>query len=148
MDWKANDMEINTTENNKPYSLKNQKSIKYRQGKYALSRKYHNSEIDLNELIIKNAIKMIWVGIAMLIAGTIFAAIKEEGSWIAVIPGAFVDLFSGTMLHLINKSSESKQKYFNELAKDEREQRLIDELHEISDIEYRKEMLSEMIKKN
>ena len=62
--------------------------------------------------------------------------------------GAFVDLFSGTMLHLINKSSESKQKYFNELAKDEREQRLIDELHEISDIEYRKEMLSEMIKKN
>lgn len=148
MDWKANDMEINTTENNKPYSLKNQKSINYRQGKYALPRKYHNSEIDLNELIIKNAIKMIWVGIAMLIAGTIFAAIKEEGSWIAVIPGAFVDLFSGTMLHLINKSSESKQKYFNELAKDEREQRLIDELHEISDIEYRKEMLSEMIKKN
>ena len=148
MDWKANDMEINTTENNKPYSLKNQKSINYRQGKYALSRKYYNSEIDLNELIIKNAIKMIWVGIAMLIAGTIFAAIKEEGSWIAVIPGAFVDLFSGTMLHLINKSSESKQKYFNELAKDEREQRLIDELHEISDIEYRKEMLSEMIKKN
>ena len=148
MDWKANDMEINTTENNKPYSLKNQKSINYRQGKYALSRKYHNSEIDLNELIIKNAIKMIWVGIAMLIAGTIFAAIKEEGSWIAVIPGAFVDLFSGTMLHLINKSSESKQKYFNELAKDEREQRLIDELHEISDIEYRKEMLSEIIKKN
>lgn len=57
MDWKANDMEINTTENNKPYSLKNQKSINYRQGKYALSRKYHNSEIDLNELQEKMQLK-------------------------------------------------------------------------------------------
>ena len=80
---------------------------------YSLSRRYHNSEIVSYEKIIHNAIGMIWVGILMIFVGMITAIFVSGASKILmVLPGAFVDIFSGTMIHLVNKSSESKQKYF------------------------------------
>lgn len=138
-------MILNTSENNKTALVDKVRQINYRPGEYSLSDKYHKSEIDLNKKIIINAICMIWVGIAMLVGGTILAVKCGGTAWLAVIPGAFVDLFSGTMLHLINKSSESKQQYFNELSREEREQRLIEEIRDIQDEELKKELYAKII---
>ena len=63
----------------------------------------------------------------------------------ALIPGMFVDVFSGTMIHLVNKSSESKQKYFENLTIVEHEQRIIELIHKSDDEKFRQEMVSKIV---
>lgn len=72
---------------------------------------YHKSEIDQNALIIKHAIRMIWVGIILVAAGLFFSAFTNV-SLLSTLPGAFIDIFSGAMIYMVDKSSASKQKYF------------------------------------
>ena len=93
---------------------------------YELSTKYHASEIVLNETLIKSAIKMIWAGILLIFIGIVSAIFCDKSfDLLILVAGAFVDVFSGTMIHLVNKSSESKQNYFEKLTVVEHEQRII-----------------------
>ena len=51
----------------------------------------------------------------LLIIGLVISVITKQ-DLLPLIPGAFVDLFSGTMIYLVNKSSENKQNYFKNLT--------------------------------
>ena len=95
----------------KIYMLQEKSKINTNDENPSLSVKYHESEIEQNGIIIKNAIKMMWVGCALLTFGLVLSVITNS-DWITLIPGAFVDIFSGGILYLVNKSSESKQRYF------------------------------------
>lgn len=114
---------------------------------YSLSAKYHDSEIEQNALIIKNSVNMIWVGIALLFIGLLISVFCEKNI-IPLIPGAFVDIFAGTMIHLVNKSSESKQKYFENLTVVEHEKRIISLIHKSDNKKFQEEMINKIVDKH
>lgn len=131
----------------KDHSINEEKVLNVNNGEdYSLSAKYHDSEIKLNEKIINNAVWMIWVGIGLILLGMIIATQVENASKVVpLIPGAFVDIFSGTMIFLVNKSSESKQKYFENLTVVEHEQRIINLIHKSENPQFREEMIRKIV---
>lgn len=89
--------------------------------------KYHTSEIQQNEAIIDNAIKMIWVGVILIIVVVIIAVYRESNTTLLMaISGVFIDLFGATIIHLADKSSENKQKNLENLSILEHEQRIME----------------------
>ena len=85
-----------------------------------VSGEYHKEEIEQNKMIVKNAIFMIWLGIALIIASFIVYVCKLTDSLVAgTICGCFIDIFSGTILYIFNKSNENKQNYFRDLSNNE-----------------------------
>lgn len=112
----------------------------------SLSAKYHQSEIEQNAKVINHSILMIWVGIALLAIGMFLSTNSEQGIFV-LIPGAFIDIFSGTMIHLVNKSSETKHKYFENLSVTEQQQRLLELIESSDDSQFKKEMLSKFVEK-
>ena len=111
---------------------------------YTLTTEYHKSEIEQNKMIMLNAVIMIWVGIAILFIGLILT-IKTDIGWISLLPGVFVDLFSGTMIHLVNKSSEHKQKYFEKLTTVEHEERIIELINRTGNEEFKEQMIGKIV---
>ena len=133
---------------NERYIISDEKKLNISESSenYSLSTKYHYSEIEQNRTIMYNAVIMIWVGIVLIFLGMIFALFMNGATKIfALIPGMFVDVFSGTMIHLVNKSSESKQKYFENLTIVEHEQRIIELIHTSDDEKFRQEMVSKIV---
>ncbi len=116
----------------------------------SLSEKYHKSEITQNELIVKNAIKMIWAGTIILAVVTI-VCLKRNSTDVFVtgISGAFVSFLSATIIYLSSKSSETKMKYFENLSKVEHEQKIID-LIKAADCnnDFQKAMITKMVEKH
>lgn len=115
--------------------------------KNSLSTKYHDSEIAQNKAVIKNSIRMIWVGIFLLSIG-LFLTVMFDKNILSLIPGAFVDIFAGTMIHLVNKSSESKQKYFENLTLVEHEERIINLIHKSDNEKFQEEMIAKIVDKH
>ena len=111
---------------------------------YTLTTEYHKSEIEQNKMIMLNAVVMIWVGIGILLRGLILA-IFADASWVSLLPGAFVDLFSGTMIYLVNKSSENKQKYFENLTIVEHEERIIELINTSENVEFKEKMINKIV---
>lgn len=133
---------------NERYIISDEKQLNISESskKYSLSTKYHDSEIEQNRTIMYNAVIMIWVGIILIFVGMIFSLFTSGAAKIfTLIPGIFVDVFSGTMIHLVNKSSESKQKYFENLTIVEHEQRIIELIHKSDDEKFRQEMVSKIV---
>lgn len=109
-----------------------------------ISARYHHSAIDQNDTIVSNAIKMIWVGIFLLMIGLLVSIfIKQD--LIPLVPGAFVDIFSGTMIYLVNKSSENKQNYFKELTLVEHEERIIELIDKSDNPKFKEEMITKLV---
>ena len=141
--------------NNEHFQIKDETSIQNKkelqinreQDGYSLLAKYHESELTQNTSIVKNAIKMIWVGICMLVIGMGCSLCGKNQSWITVIPGAFIDLLSATIIIMVDRSSISKHKYFEKLDDNEQKQQLINLIKETGDPEFTKEMLREFAKK-
>ncbi len=132
-------------ENSKENSIHDTKPINSEfSEKVSLSSKYHQSEIDQNNMIIRNAIRMIWVGIVLLFI-SLLLSISQGGNWVTLIPGVFIDVFSGTMIYLVNKSSENKQKYFDKLNTVEHEERIIELIHTINDEQFKQEMINKIV---
>ena len=105
--------------------------IKIKSNKRFTSNSYHESEIQQNENIIKNAIRMIWVGIAVIVTVSAVALLSNsETTLLVAISGVFIDFYAATIIYLANKSSESKQKYFENLLVVEHEQRIISLIQE------------------
>lgn len=112
-----------------------------------LSEKYHESEITQNELIIKNAVKMIWAGIFILVIVTIVCLFRNSTDvFVTGISGAFVSFLSATIIHLSSKSSETKIKYFQNLSKVEHEQKIIDLIKTADcDNDFQKDMITKIV---
>ena len=141
-----NNINIESSENNNFSSGDKTINVSEPDKGHSLSARYHNSEIILYEVIIRNAIKMIWVGILMIFIGMIISMFVNGASKVLMIlPGAFIDIFSGAMIHLVNKSSESKQKYFENLTIVEHEQRIIELIHKSDDQEFQQEMICKIV---
>ena len=138
---------INISESNASIERKQEK-IHTSSQSHSLYAKYHESEIDQNNAIIQHAIKMIWAGILILFTGLVFAVLtnqKIELGVITICAGAFVDIFSGTMIYLVNKSAETKHKYFENLAFLEHEQTVINLIRESNDEEFQKRMIERVV---
>lgn len=136
---------INLSGDTREHSFNDDKTLNVtRDGNYSLSAKYHKSEIEQNETVINNAVGMVWVGIAFLAVG-MFLAMFSEQKILALVPGAFVDIFSGTMIYLVNKSSESKRKYFENLSIVEHEQRIIELIHSSDNQQFRERMIAKIV---
>lgn len=92
---------------------------------------YHDSEIKQNENIIRNAIRMIWVGIVIIILASLNAMIKNTNTALIVgISGVFIDFYAATIIQLANKSSDNKQKNLESLSVLEHEKRIIEFVRE------------------
>ena len=96
---------------------------------------------------MSNAIKMIWVGIFLLIIGLVISVITKQ-DLLPLIPGAFVDLFSGTMIYLVNKSSENKQNYFKNLTLVEHEERIIELIDKSDNLKFKEDMITKIVEKH
>ena len=105
---------------------------------------YHKSEIGQNKMIITNAVIMIWVGIGVLIIGAI-SYLFTDVNILILISGGFIDLFSGTMIFLVNKSSSSKEKYFKDLSAQENKKNIIELITDIKDDEKKYELISQIV---
>ena len=115
----------------------------------AIVNRYHNSEIEINEFLIKQSVRVAWMGIFMIAAGvfyTMFCGYNWE-KLLTVIPGSFVSLVSGIILHLVNKSSENKQKYFDSLTKLEHERVLIEMIQKEESPEFRQQAIEKILNK-
>lgn len=106
---------------------------------------YHESEINHNEKLSKHCLWLMWIGVGILIISLVFYAITGRDIINAVIAGAFVDIFSGGVIALVNKSSENKHKYFESISNSETEQRLINEMSLIDDPNKKAELLGKII---
>lgn len=110
------------------------------------SSEYHKEELKQNKMIVKNAITMIWFGIALIIASFIVYVFGITETLISgTICGSFIDLFSGTILYLFNKTNENKQNYFNNLSNMEMEKMLLEQIKELTDENTKSEMLKKFI---
>lgn len=92
----------------------------------SLMTRYHDSEIRQNEMIIENAVWMIWIGILLIFLSTI-KAIENESifSLITIVSGAIVDVYAATIIKMANKSSDNKQKNLENLTIIEHEKEII-----------------------
>ena len=87
---------------------------------------------------------MIWVGIGVLIIGAI-SYLFTDVNILILISGGFIDLFSGTMIFLVNKSSSSKEKYFKDLSAQENKKNIIELITDIKDDEKKYELISQIV---
>lgn len=127
--------------------LNGSQKINNSEGNISLSARYHTSTIDQNNKIVSNAIKMIWVGIFLLIIGLVISVITKQ-DLLPLIPGAFVDLFSGIMIYLVNKSSENKQNYFKNLTLVEHEERIIELIDKSDNLKFKEDMITKIVEKH
>lgn len=113
------------------------------------SEEYHKEEIEQNKMIVKNAIWMIWIGIVLIIASFIVYACKITDTLVAgTICGCFIDLFSGTILYIFNKSNENKQNYFKNLSNNENEERIIKLVEDMKDDKLKEELIKKLMNKH
>lgn len=108
---------------------------------------YHDSEIKQNENIIRNAIRMIWVGIAIIVIASINAMLKNTNMALIVgISGVFIDFYAATIIQLANKSSDNKQKNLENLSILEHEKRIIEFVRETdSNNEFQCNMVTKIV---
>ena len=100
-------------------------------------------------MIVKNAIFMIWIGILLIIASFIVYVCKITDTLVAgTICGCFIDLFSGTILYLFNKSNENKQNYFKDLSNNENEERIIKLVEDMKDDKLKEELIKKLMNKH
>ena len=131
------------TKKNEENTVKLQKSPKLS------SEQYHKEEIEQNKMIVKNAIFMIWIGILLIIASFIVYVCKITDTLVAgTICGCFIDLFSGTILYLFNKSNENKQNYFKDLSNNENEERIIKLVEDMKDDKLKEELIKKLMNKH
>lgn len=131
------------TKKNEENTVKIQKSPKLS------SEQYHKEEIEQNKIIVKNAIFMIWIGILLIIASFIVYVCKITDTLVAgTICGCFIDLFSGTILYLFNKSNENKQNYFKDLSNNENEERIIKLVEDMKDDKLKEELIKKLMNKH
>lgn len=131
------------TKKNEENTVKIQKSPKLS------SEQYHKEEIEQNKMIVKNAIFMIWIGILLIIASFIVYVCKITDTLVAgTICGCFIDLFSGTILYLFNKSNENKQNYFKDLSNNENEERIIKLVEDMKDDKLKEELIKKLMNKH
>lgn len=111
---------------------------------------YHDSEIKQNESIIKNALRMIWVGIAIIVIASIAAIIKGNNTvLITGIAGVFVDYYAAIIIQLANKSSDNKQKNLEKLSAFEQEKRIIEFVKETdSSNDFQREMVAKIVERH
>lgn len=113
-----------------------------------LIAEYHEDAIRQSDLIVKNAIFMIWVGILLIIASfAVYAAGLTQTLVVGTVAGSFIDIFSATILYLFNKTDKDKQAYFNNLSKMENDRRFMELIENTKDEEFRKEMIQKMFDK-
>lgn len=113
------------------------------------SQNYHIEEIKQNRMIVINAIVMIWVGIILIIASFIVYVLKLTESLVTLtLCGCFIDLFSGTILYLFNKSNENKQNYFKDLSNNENEERIIRLVESTNDDKMKEELIKKLMNKH
>ena len=114
-----------------------------------LIAEYHQDAIKQSDLIVKNAVFMIWVGILLIIASfAVYAAGLTENLVVGTISGSFIDIFSATILYLFNKTDKDKQAYFNNLSKMENDRRYMELIENTKDEEFKKEMIQKMFDKS
>ena len=131
------------TKKNEENTVKIQKSPKLS------SEQYHKEEIEQNKMIVKNAIFMIWIGILLIIVSFIVYVCKITDTLVAgTICGCFIDLFSGTILYLFNKSNENKQNYFKDLSNNENEERIIKLVEDMKDDKLKEELIKKLMNKH
>lgn len=112
------------------------------------SQNYHQEEIKQNKAIVTNAIIMIWVGIGLIIASFIVYVFKLTDSLLTVaLCGCFIDLFSGTILYIFNKSNENKQSYFKDLSNNETEDKIIELVKSLGTDQNKEELIKLLIEK-
>lgn len=113
------------------------------------SQNYHKEEIEQNKMIVKNAIFMIWTGISLIIASFVVYVCKLTDSLVAgTICGCFIDLFSGTILYLFNKSNKNKQSYFKDLSNNENEDKIISLVESMNDDKMKEDLIKKLINKH
>ncbi len=111
-----------------------------------LLSEYHEDAIRQSNLIVKNAIFMIWVGILLIIGSFVtYATGVTKDLVVGTISGSFIDIFSGTILYLFNKTDKDKQNYFNNLVKMENDRKFMDLIRDSKDEEFKKEILTKII---
>lgn len=114
-----------------------------------LIAEYHQDAIRQSNLIVKNAIFMIWVGILLIIASfAVYAAGLTKDLVVGTVSGSFIDIFSATILYLFNKTDKDKQVYFNNLSKMENDRRFMELIQNTKDEDFKKAMLEKMLDKS
>ncbi|WP_027869787.1 hypothetical protein [Eubacterium sp. AB3007] len=107
--------------------------------------RYHESELSHNDTIIKHCIWFLRIGIVFIGIGLLISWCKGSPQWFPLASGGFVELFSGGMIGLINKSSDNKLKYYESLSKSRSENRLIDIVNELDDDAEKYKLLGKII---
>ena len=143
-----NDNNGNNNENNNNEIKNNDNKISIHSSPTIISE-YHQDAIKQSDLIVKNAIFMIWVGILLIVGSfVVYAMGLTKDLVVGTISGSFIDIFSGTILFLFNKTDKDKQNYFNDLEKTENERRFIELIRNLNDEELKKELLTKIVDSN
>lgn len=112
----------------------------------SLSAKYHDSEIDNNNKIIKAAVRMLWAGIVVIAFGIIFAIYEKTSSaQLTCISGVIMEFISGAVFGVVGVSTRSKQKYYTQLAKAEERERLLQEINSCQNQKTREKLLEKLV---
>lgn len=113
-----------------------------------LIAEYHEDAIKQSNLIVKNAVMMIWAGILLIIGSFVaYAAGLTKDLVVGTLAGSFIDIFSATILYLFNKTDKDKQMYFNNLSKMENDRKFLELIQNSKDEEFKKEMIQKMFEK-
>lgn len=119
--------------------------ISFEDNQSITSNSYHKEELEMNKTIMKNALVMIWVGIAIIITFAFLYVFNVTDNIYIILSGVFVDFFSATILYLVKNSTKTKNEYFKESAKADTQVRLINCIHEISDEKDKVKILEKLI---
>lgn len=93
---------------------------------HSMSARYHDSEIQNNTKIVNTAIGLVIAGMIVLVGGIALAIFEKTTSGIvSSVAGILVNFISAYIFKLISISNESKQKYYNQLARGEEMERIL-----------------------
>jgi len=84
---------------------------------YTLRTQYHTSEIEQNQKIVTTAIRIIWVGFIVIVAGIFFAIMgKSDIALLTCISGVITEFISGCVFWLVGKTTKNKLNYYMQLT--------------------------------
>lgn len=120
--------------------------VKVERNNTSIYSRYHSSEIDQSEKILKNAIRMTWVGFAILAICVVMVFKGAVGEAVITgVSGLVLEVISGTIYVLVDKSSKSKYQYFKKLSEDEVDRKIIGMVEKCENGPHKEELLKALV---
>ena len=139
-------MELVNIKNQEPIINTNNGIVFNNQKDISLQAQYHLDELELNKKIVNTMIFLIIIGVLAIVFGLVMSYFGVTTvSTLSCASGIVLDISSGIVFWLINKTTSNKYAYFNRLSLSDERDKYIEILERQPNIKFQEKMLKKLI---